>query len=155
MMDAAAADIDTKQLCCFDSEAEDCDQKRLLLKKNFSWTGKQTAAKSSLIAKSRSNPHVLDGDDDDRRAAKSLRKLSLFLPKRFYSQTHLPTSAPIATAISTTSSLTATTTTTAIVMPSNVKQRGFCLCDCRAIVSHCKVNKRLSLSLTISRSLNQ
>lgn len=135
------------------NSADDCDSKRLLLKKNLSWTNCHSinCSKVNSLKTSRSNPHVLDA------VASNVSKLKLatsqLLPSRFQTQTNLSAdddvnrsrSAPLAKAVSA-STLTAATiaTPTSIQLTFRPKSE-FKFCS-RAIVSHCKVNSQLTQS---------
>lgn len=136
----------------------DCDHKRLLLKKNLSWTNSNSInsnslAKSNSLKTSRSNPHVLDAVTSSVKSiAASKLKLatSQLSPNHFQSQT-IPFHddhkvAPLTKAISA-STLTAATTHQTLATPTsiqlNIRPKPDLKFRCRAILRHCKVNTSL------------
>lgn len=137
------------------STESDGDQKRLLLKKNLSWTNSNCAHSNSLakLKTSRSNPHVLDAVS----SASSKLKLatSQIIPNCFHSQSSpIPLTvddangrqlAPLAKAISA-STLTAATTHQTLATPTsiqlNIPPHSDFKFNCRAILRHCKVNNQ-------------
>lgn len=135
-----------------DSDNE-CDHKRLILKKNLSWTNSNSVKRNSLasLKTSRSNPHVID---DVRSLASSRLKIatSQFIPNRFQSQSNpsddvvfnkAAAVAPLAMA----STLTAATTHQTIATPSviqfNIQPNSDFQSYSREILRHCKVNSQL------------
>lgn len=142
------------------------DHKRLLLKKNLSWTNCNSVHYSSLaklnsLKTSRSNPLVLD-DIAPNAKCRTPSKLKLatsqLLPNCFQSQptpSHLSADdvnhrqlAPLAKAFSA-STLTAATTHQTLATPTalqlNVGPKSDLKFYCRAIARHCKVKKNLAL----------
>lgn len=136
-----------------DSDNE-CDHRRLLLKKNLSWTNGNSFNCSSIsklnsLKTSRSNPHVLDSVSSNVRSlASSSLKLatSQFISKN--SQTSIDVRvAPNAQAISA-STLTAATTHQTLATPTsiqlNIQPKSDFKFHCRTILRHCKVNSQLT-----------
>lgn len=129
--------------------ANDCDSKRLLLKKNLSWTNSNSVNCSSLansLKISRSNPHVLDA------VASSVSKLKLatsqLLPCRFQTQSNLSPEdevarnrlAPLAKAFSA-STLTAATIATPTSIQLTIRPKSEFKFYSRALLEYCKVNR--------------
>lgn len=127
--------------------SNDCDSKRLLLKKNLSWTVNcSSLVKPNSLKTSRSNPHVLDA------VASNVSKLKLatsqLLPSRFHTQTNLSADdevarsrlAPLAKAISA-STLTAATIATPTSIQLTIRPKSELKFYSRAILEHCKVNR--------------
>lgn len=131
-----------------DSDNE-CDNRRLLLKKNLSWTNSDSIARSSTLKTSRSNPHVLE----DVRSLGLKLATSQFMPKALQAQA-IPSDDPWAAARCSTlarsvspSALTAATTHQTLATPSSIQlniQPNFDYkLYCRATLRHCKVNSQL------------
>lgn len=139
-----------------DSDSE-CDHKRLILKKNLSWTNSNSVKRNSLasLKTSRSNPHVLD---DVRCLATSRLKIatSQFVPNRFQSQSNpsddvvFNKAVPLAVEVSA-STLTAAPTHQTIAPPSviqmNIQPNSDFQSYSREILRHCKVNSQLPQKL--------
>jgi hypothetical protein len=124
------------------------DSKRLLLKKNLSWTNSNSVNcnKFNSLKTSRSNPHVLEA------VASNVSKLKLatsqLLPSRFQTQTNLWADdddvnrsrlAPLAKATSA-MTLTATLATPTSIQLTIRPKVDLKFCS-QAILSHCKVNR--------------
>lgn len=146
------------------------DHKRLLLKKNLSWTnGNSVNCKLNGLKTSRSNPLVLD-DVAPKAKSRASSKLKLatsqLLPNCFQSQPtpsrlsvddvnhrHL---APLAKAFSA-STLTAATTHETLATPTtiqmNIRPHTDHKFNCQAIVRHCKVNSQNEFSVLFIRTL--
>jgi hypothetical protein len=130
---------------------DDCDSKRLLLKKNLSWTNTNCSSivKLNSLKTSRSNPHVLDA------VASNVSKLKLatsqLLPSRFQTQSNFSADdevarsrlAPLAKAISA-STLTAATIATPTSIQLTIRPKSELNFYSRAILEHCKVNSQLT-----------
>lgn len=129
----------------------DYDNKRLILKKNRSWTNGNAAAYNSLVCldtlkATRSNPHILDAVST---LASSLAA-SQIIPNRFHLQPNPSSSAPDDSAKrkatplakeAPASTLTAATThQTAIQL--NAQPNSDLLFHSRALLEHCKVNNQ-------------
>lgn len=144
-----------------DSENE-CDHKKLLLKKNLSWTnGNSTSlARLNSLKTSRSNPHVLDAVTSNVRSLATSLGASQFIPNRFQ-MPNIPstfatddandvrhTLAPLTKAVSS-STLAATTTHQTLATPTAIQlniiqpKYEFSFVS-RAILRHCKVNNQLT-----------
>ena len=135
-----------------DSDNE-CENKKLILKKNLSWTNCNvncnSLAKLNSLKTSRSNPHVLDTMTSNVRSlATSKIKLasSQLIPNCFHSQINLSdnansnrlsigTSALTLTAATTHQTLATPTATQLSVQPNSNFQFSY-----QAILRHCKVN---------------
>lgn len=143
-----------------DSDNE-CEHKKLILKKNLSWTNCHSVncnslAKLNSLKTSRSNPHVLDAVTSNVKSlASSKIKLatSQLLPNCFHSQTNLSddtssyrssrlakgTPALTLTAATTHQTLATPTATQLSVQPNSELKFSY-----QAILIHCKVNSQLT-----------
>lgn len=134
----------------------DYDNKRLILKKNRSWTNGNGAAYNSLVCldtlkATRSNPHILDAVST---LASSLAA-SQIIPNRFHLQPNPSSSAPDDPAKRKAaplvedppaSTLTAATTHQTLATPTaiqlNAQPNSDLLFHSRALLEHCKVNNQ-------------
>lgn len=143
-----------------DSENE-CENKKLILKKNLSWTNCHNVncnslAKLNSLKTSRSNPHVLDAVTSNVRSlASSKIKLatSQLIPNCFHSQTNLSDDtssyrsfrlAKGSPALTLTAATTHQTLATPTVTQLSVQRNSDFQFSYQAILSHCKVNSQLN-----------
>lgn len=140
-----------------DSDNE-CDRKKLLLKKNLSWTNSNNINCVNSLKTSRSNPHVLDAVTSNVRSiASSLASLHISNRNRVQTQT-IPSqlaiedvrsykSVRITKAFSATT-LTAATAHQTLATPTSIQMNiqpnsdlKFCS---RVVLRHCQVNKSIN-----------
>lgn len=143
-----------------DSDNE-CENKKLILKKNLSWTNCHSVhcnslAKLNSLKTSRSNPHVLDAVTSNVRSLTSSKiKLatSQLIPNCFHSQTNLsddtssyrlPPLAKGAPALTLTAATTHQTLATPTAIQFSVQQNSNFQFSYQAILRHCKVNSQLT-----------
>lgn len=137
----------------------ECDHRRLILKKNLSWTNSNSVNCSSLaklnsLKTSRSNPHVLDAVTSNVRSIASSRirlATSQLIPNCFQAQANPSDDAkscklaPLARGISA-STLTATRPATPTSIQLNIQPNSEFKFQSRAVLRHCKVNSQLTPS---------
>lgn len=153
--------MDDRNVDGFMDSDNECDHKKLLLKKNLSWTNTNSTSLARLnsLKTSRSNPHVLDTVTSNVRSLATSLGASQFIPNRFQTP-NIPstfatddandghTMAPLAKAVSS-STLTAATTHQTLATPTAIQlnviqpKSEFSFVS-RAILRHCKVNNQLT-----------
>lgn len=145
-----------------DSDNE-CDHRRLILKKNLSWTNSNSVNSSSLaklnsLKTSRSNPHVLDAVTSNARSTTTSRirlATSQLIPNCFQPQTNPSDDAktcklaPLAGRTSA-STLSAESTHQTLTTPTSIQLNAHPNSDLKfqsqAVLGHCKVNSQLTPS---------
>lgn len=137
----------------------ECDRKKLLLKKNLSWTNTNSISRVNSLKASRSNPHVLDAVTSNVRSfASSLVSLQ-YISNRNRAQT-LSNSSQLSiddvrnnkssrlTKAFSATSLTAATAHQTLATPAsigmNVQPNSDFKFRSRVILRHCQVNKSIN-----------
>lgn len=143
----------------FVESGNECESKKLLLKKNFSWTNTHSISCANSLKTSRSNPHVLDAVTSNVRSfASSLASLQYNSNRnRFQTQANSfqlsiddvrnNKSCRLTKAFSATT-LTATTVHQTLATPTSIRMNiqpnsDFKFCS-RVILRHCQVNKSIN-----------
>lgn len=149
-MDGRDVSTDERGTYFYLDNDNDYDNKRLILKKNRSWTNGNGAAYNSLVCletlkPTRSNPHILDAVST---LASSLAA-SQIIPNRFQLQPNPSQSTPddFANKKDSPATLTAATTThqtlaTPTAIQLNAQPNSDLLFHSRAVLEHCKVNNQ-------------